>query len=90
MTTQPGAKVSTGVADVAGKRPMKYAVDFNDWVTTTVTVEADDVDEAIEKAFDERPTDLCAHCTGWGQEWSRDMGEPDVLGVYDEQGNKID
>ena len=41
----------------------------------TITAEADGEDEAFEAAFDEAPTDVCAHCSGWGQEWSVDLGE---------------
>lgn len=29
-------------------------------------------DAVYEKAHDEHPAGLCAHCSGWGQDWSRD------------------
>lgn len=47
---------------------------------TTVTVEAESEDAAIEKAFDANPTpgQLCAYCSGYSREWSVDEDEWDV------------
>lgn len=54
-------------------------------VETYVQVEiSDDVPEderfeyAIEAAYENKPRDICAQCSGWGQSWSRDMGESEV------------
>lgn len=44
----------------------------------TVTVEAADEGAAIEEAFANVPRDICANCSGWGQNWSRELGEWDV------------
>lgn len=58
----------------------KYAVDLMSTLTTTITVEADSEDDAIEKAFDSEamPGSICAQCTGWGQKFSIDQGEWDT------------
>nr|WP_221374468.1 hypothetical protein [Actinoplanes polyasparticus] len=61
----------------------KYRVYLQTGASVAVTVEvADDLPEdeareqAIEKAFDEAPSSsLCIHCSGYGQEWSRDLGD---------------
>lgn len=61
----------------------KYRVYFQTGASVAVTVEVpDELDEdkareqAIEKAFDEAPSNsLCIHCSGYGQGWSRDLGE---------------
>lgn len=60
----------------------KYRVYLETSVSVAVTVEVpDDLDEdeareqAIEKAFDQSPSQVCAHCSGWGETWSRDLGE---------------
>ena len=53
----------------------KYSVDFETSVSVTITVEADDEDAAIDKAYDEIPSSVCAQCSGWGQKWSLDLGE---------------
>lgn len=64
----------------------KYRVYLSSSADVTVHVEVDDdLDEqdarqaAIEKAFEEAPSNsLCIHCSGYGQSWSRDLGEMDV------------
>lgn len=50
----------------------EYQVHFLQTVSISVTVEADDPEDAIEKAFDEAPSGVCAQCSGWGQQWGRD------------------
>lgn len=32
-------------------------------------------DAAIDAAYAQMPRSLCAHCGGWGQSWSLDLGE---------------
>lgn len=39
-------------------------------------VEAEDADAAIEVVGEEMPY-ICAQCSGWGRDWSRDEWEPD-------------
>lgn len=54
----------------------KYTVHFHQMAAAGVTVEVDDEEteeltreKAIEKAYDELPTGICAQCGGWGQDW---------------------
>lgn len=63
----------------------KYRVFLATGASLSVTVEVDDdldVDEAresaIEKAFEEAPSNVCAQCSGWGKRWSLDLGEWDM------------
>lgn len=51
---------------------MKLTVNFSQVVSVSVTVDADDVEAAIEAAYDDAPTGICAQCSGWGKSWSRD------------------
>ncbi len=60
----------------------KYRVYLETSVSVAVAVEVDDNlseddarEQAIEKAFDEAPGSICAQCSGWGENWSRDLGE---------------
>jgi hypothetical protein len=56
-----------------------YQIVFTQVVSTSVEVEADDFDEAIDKAYvsDAMPSDnfICAQCSGWGQAYSIDTGQ---------------
>lgn len=58
----------------------KYQVSFEEgsWLTVYVEypddAEPDDID-IIEKAYEEMPGDICAHCSGWGKNWSRNLGD---------------
>ena len=45
----------------------KYRLYYETVATTYIDVEADDEDEARDKAFDEfDPPDVCAYCAGMG------------------------
>lgn len=44
-----------------------YRVYLQQMAGTAVTVEADDEDQAIDKAYDNAPSGLCAQCAGFGQ-----------------------
>jgi hypothetical protein len=65
----------------------QYRVYLEATASMTVTVEVDDKgkdfeqieEEAIAKAFDTAPRDVCAQCSGWGQPWSLDFGEWESL-----------
>lgn len=46
---------------------MKYKVEFRGTATTTVTVEADDPEDARDKAWEELPGGLCIHCSGFAE-----------------------
>lgn len=68
----------------------KYRVAMSATVNLNITVEADDEDAAIEAAYEEMPGDLCAHCAGWGRNWSRDLGEFEVdEDIHDKDGNVV-
>lgn len=56
----------------------KYRVYLETTAELFVTVEADDPEEATERAFELAPSEVCAQCSGWGQPWSLDLGELDV------------
>lgn len=63
----------------------KFTVHFTTVASTTVTVEADDHDEAIDKACNEVYVSLCHQCAGeadFGGEW-----EPEA--VTDEAGKTV-
>lgn len=66
----------------------KRTVIFEQMIGVSVTVETDSTDpeEILEQAWEEAPAGICAHCSGWGQSWSRaDDGE--LIPVEDENGN---
>lgn len=52
----------------------RYRVSLETGASLFVTVEAEDEEAAIEAAYDNGQY-LCAHCTGWGQDWGLDLGE---------------
>lgn len=54
----------------------RYVVYFAATAETSMEVEAEDSDEAIDLAWDqiEFPT-LCTHCSGWGQKSSLSIGD---------------
>lgn len=54
----------------------KYRVYYTTVASISVVVEADDAFSAREAA-DERFPDpsICAQCSGWGQDYSLDLGE---------------
>lgn len=60
----------------------KYTVYMDTTASLAVHVEIDDsgMDErqaseaAIEAAYSEAPRGICAQCSGWGEQWSLDLG----------------
>jgi hypothetical protein len=66
-----------------------YRLYFTQVISTSIEIEADDLESAIEAAYDsdKMPPGICAQCTGWGQPWNQDVsGEWE----YDEGGYEID
>jgi hypothetical protein len=60
----------------------KKTVHFTQTIGVSVTVETDseEPNEIIDQAWEEAPGGICAHCSGWGQSWSRDDdGELEVV-----------
>lgn len=71
----------------------KYRVYLETTASLTVTVDVPDNldgDEAsiaaIEAAYEELPRSICANCSGWGEPWSRDLGEWEI--AQDGEGNE--
>lgn len=68
----------------------KYRVYFTGTADLTVTVDVNDPEAAIEQAYDEMPSGLCAQCSGWGRTWSRDWPEEvEVYAVDDADGKQV-
>lgn len=66
----------------------KFTVHMTTTTSFTQEVEADDPEAAIDVAYNEGIQGICAHCSGWRQDWSRDEGEnPEVYEVTDADGN---
>jgi hypothetical protein len=57
-----------------------YTVYLKTFAETSVKVEAEDPDEAPDKAYDVRPT-ICAQCSGWGRNYNLELG--DVWEAYE-------
>lgn len=53
----------------------KYRVILETGASVSVTVEANDEEEAIERAFEDAPSEVCAQCSGWGKNWNLDLAE---------------
>jgi hypothetical protein len=45
--------------------------------------QTDILDRVIDEARNAIPNDVCAQCSGWGQVWSLDFGDPEVTYVED-------
>lgn len=66
----------------------KYKVQLRAYAFTTIEVEADDPDSAIDKAYDAGTPTLCAQCAGWGNDRQNlELGEVwETTTVEDEAG----
>ncbi len=53
----------------------KYRVYLQTVASVSIEVEAEDKEAAIDAAFEEAPSGVCAQCSGWGRKWSLDVGE---------------
>lgn len=61
----------------------KYRIYFTSTVETSVEVEAEDLEAAIDAAYDNQPRGLCHLCTSDRHaSWSRDMGAPEHVEDY--------
>lgn len=68
----------------------EFKVYFEGMAGVVVTVEADDAEDAIEKAYDEIPSGVCAQCSGWREKWSLDVPDDWKLdSVADENGDTV-
>ena len=67
-----------------------YTVHFQQAVSLSLKVEADSPEDAIETAHEEGIPGICAQCSGWGRNWSRDDdGELVEESVDDEDGKTV-
>lgn len=57
----------------------KYHVNLQTVASMSVTVEAEDEKSAIDAAYEEIPSGVCAQCSGWDQFWSLDLGEFELI-----------
>ena len=57
----------------------KYRVNFETGASLTITVEAEDPDLALDKAYEGLPGGICAQCSGWGGQWDLDLGDWQAL-----------
>ncbi len=48
----------------------KFKVEFRAYVFATDTVEAEDEQDASEKAFGNGFPEICGTCTGWGKDYT--------------------
>lgn len=62
----------------------KFTVHMEASIGVSVTVEAEDVEAALEACYDEVPRSICAQCSGWGEDWGKDEGEYEPVSIYDE------
>jgi hypothetical protein len=53
----------------------EYTVILRSTQWAYIRVEADDPQAAIEAAHDHGVPEMCAQCTGWGQDWTREADE---------------
>ena len=67
----------------------KFTVYFETGASASATVEAEDYDEAIDKAHDEINGGLCAYCSGYGQGYGKDIGDFEVTEVADDDGKTV-
>lgn len=52
-----------------------YSIGFRTGAFTTVTIEADNLDQALEEAYKEGFPSLCGQCAGSGRDQSMDLGD---------------
>jgi len=68
----------------------EYTVHFESAAGTSVKVEANSPDEAMELAWDGLPGGVCAQCSGWGNPPGIDMsGDWEPIEVVDADGNTV-
>lgn len=68
--------------------PDEYRVHFAGTFSYSATITATNPEEAIELAH-EGITDLCAHCTGWGESWTREVGTDGLEFIEATCGGKV-
>lgn len=54
--------------------PGTYRIYFTQTASCSVEVEADDLESAVDLAYEQVPIGVCAHCSGWGGRVGIDLG----------------
>jgi len=68
-----------------------FRIYFNTGASASVTVEADDLDAAIDAAYALVPRNVCAQCGGWGRPYALDLGEWQVdESTYEQDGEYVE
>lgn len=68
----------------------KYIVYLNTVASTSIEVEADNEDDAMEKAYDSGMPTICAQCSGWNQPHNLDLGDEwEATDVQDADGRIV-
>jgi hypothetical protein len=68
----------------------KYIVYLTTTASTSVGVEADDADAAVDAAESADMPTLCAQCSGWGQDYSLELSDVwEMSEVTDESGDVV-
>lgn len=63
----------------------KYKIGFQTAAWTSIEVEADSFEDAVDAAWQEDFPSICAQCSGWGQSTTLELGdewEPDEKFYY--------
>lgn len=53
----------------------KYTVYLETCASTAISVEADNKEEAYERALEEAMPNICAQCSGWGNSQNLELGD---------------
>ena len=54
---------------------MKYRVYLTNTASTSVEVEAENEDEAIDAAYEAPMPTICAQCSGWNRSWYLELSD---------------
>lgn len=55
----------------------------------SITVEAEDYEAAIEKAYEAHSPSVCSQCSGWRQKWSLDIGDTFETDAVEQGGAEV-
>lgn len=68
----------------------EFTVYLSKGTEIAIRVEAEDAEDAMEKAYDADVRGICALCSGWGQTWGRDESDDmDPTAVNDADGKTV-
>ena len=68
----------------------QFTIYFTQTASCAIEVEAEDLDEAIDLAYEQVPSGLCAHCAGFGSEAGIDLaGDWEPLDEHTKDGEAV-